>query len=187
MANLCSFELHARVKIANENSLLDMKKRFWFDENGFSKKFDPNDPEAKPENRFSVIEAHLDEYKLENGYYIMQIWGECKWSVFSSFYYELKEWALNHDIDIQIYSEENNCGFQEYFEWRHGEATDYVVKDMFEFHVDDITDGDEEDVEFIFENKLCKEANCTKDNYQSFADDDGYIKFGGFNNWDFKF
>ena len=175
MANLCSFELHARVKLKDEKDLLEMKKKFNLG------------PDCDENELFGALDTNLDEYSLLPEHYIMYIWGFCKWSVFSSFYNELKEWAIGKNIDIQIYSEENNIGFQEYFEWENGEIVDYACKDSLEFHVDDIMDGNEDDIDEIFNNKLCQEAHCTKDNYQSFADNDGYVKFGGFDDWDFKF
>lgn len=175
MANLCSFELHARAKVLKEDVLTEMKRKFGVD------------PERNPQEMFGVLDTHLDEYKLVGDFYVMQIWGECKWSVASSFYEELNKWAEQNGVDIEIYSEENGVGFQEHFKWVNGRIVDQRCRDMLEFHVDDIMDDEDGELDYLFENKLCKEACCTKDNYQSFADDDGYIRFGGFKEWNFEF
>lgn len=179
MADLCEFELHARVKIADEKVLLEMKRKFGL-ESGYT-----NTNRIK--DGFSILDTYLDEYGLTNGYYFLHISGDCKWSVYSSFYTELKEWASNYKIDIEIYSTEPGFCFQEYFKWIEGELVDFVCKDMIEFHVDDIMDAEDGEYDYLFNHKLCVEANCTKDNYQSFADEDGYVKLGGFPEENFEF
>jgi hypothetical protein len=77
-------------------------------------------------------------------------------------------------------------GFQEHYKWRNGELVIDECRDTTEFHVDDIMDDEEGDLDYLFDQKPCQEACCTKDNYQSFADEDGYIRLGGFD-WDFEY
>lgn len=187
MANLCGFELHVRANVANEDSLLEMKKRFWFDENGFSKSFGQNDIGTDLENRFSVTAAHLDEYKLINGYYVMQIWGECKWAVNGPLLDELNEFMQTHQLDAELYSEEDGVGFEEHYKWEKGILVIDKCCDLVEFHIDDIMDDEDGELNYLFNKDACVKAACTKDNYQSFADDDGYIRLGGFGDWDFEF
>lgn len=179
MANYCGFELHARAKILNENALIEMKRKFGFGSNGFSTE--------ETEDSFYFLNAHLDEYKLKDGYYVLHICGDCKWAVNGPLLQQLDKFAKMHTLDMEIYSEESGVGFQEHYQWENGERVVKECKDMLEFNIDDIMDDEDGEFDYIFQNKLCQEVLCTKDNYQSFADDDGYIRLGGFSNWDFEF
>lgn len=66
----------------------------------------------------------------------------------------------------------------EHYMWEYGEMTLDETADFLLWHIDDLVD--EEDLEIFLANDLVKKAKITKENYLSFADDDGYIKIGGY-------
>lgn len=183
MANLCSFELHARVNnLANESSLLELKRRFGLTTE--EKNFFVN----LPEDGFSVRDMYLDEYVFTKRTYVMHVSGECKWSVAGPLLDELQAFCQQHpDVEIEIYSAEMGVGFMEHFFIKNGKLVENECRDALEFHVNDIMEDEDGELDYIFENKLCRESCCTKDNYQSFADDEGYVRLGGFKEWNFEF
>ena len=92
-------------------------------------------------------------------------------------YLNLKEDFKEHNVEI--YSEEPGIGFMEHYRWEEGEL---IVDEETKFamtHIDDIEDYPEW-AERFFDMQIVKDACITKENYELFADSDGYIKVGGF-------
>lgn len=128
--------------------------------------------------------------------------GECKWSVklalidnavsmrkepelwsfgdvenrdnleFITLYEACKKWGL----DMEVYSEENGCKFQEHFQYMDGRVVCEECVDRFECYVED------------YDSKEAAEEDCgvkfTDEEWLSA--EDGYIHRGGFESWDFE-
>lgn len=173
MANDCYFDLHVTCK--NLEGILAILDGLGVE--GFSNR----------ENMFGDISAAWDYDKghhktKANGYgdYYAYVDGDCKWSVQSAILDKGKLQAIikKYKLDVEIYSEEPGIGFMEHYMWEYGEMTLDETADFLLWHIDDLVD--EEDLEIFLANDLVGRAKITKENYLSFADDDGYIKIGGY-------
>ena len=113
-----------------------------------------------------------------DGEYYSYLYGDCAWSVDSAFNKNFRDIISKYKLNVEIYSEEPGVGFMEHYMWEYGEMTLNETADFLLWHIDDFVN--EEDLEIFLANNLVKKAKITKENYMSFADDDGYIKIGGY-------
>lgn len=174
MANNCYFDLHVTCKNPEGvSAILDA-----FD-------LDVDSPSANPIGAISYTciydKGHHKTKEFGYGDYFAYIDGDCKWSVQSAILDKnrLQEIISKYKLNLEIYSEEPGCGFMEHYLWEEGELVLSESADFALIHIDNIQD-DEEWADEFFNSLIVKKTCITKDNYESFADDDGYIKVGGY-------
>jgi hypothetical protein len=110
--------------------------------------------------------------------------GDCAWSFQSAILDNglLQKIIKKYKITAEVYTEEPGVGFMEHYVWEEGELVVDECRDFTTFNIYDIED--EEDLDFYIDNDIMKGHGITKENYQEFADEDGYIRIGGFQyNW----
>ena len=83
------------------------------------------------------------------------------------------------ELEIEMYSSNDDVGFQEHYVISHGEV---IVED----HIDAILRGLTELDDTFWNNKAVKDAGITKENYREFAQYNFYINVGGYD-WDCKY
>lgn len=182
MANICSFSMKVKGTKENIEKFIDMMKQkgtVWM-------------------GRGAGVDF-TDMEEVENGKYRCQIDGDTKWSVVSSMVLNavsMREnpdmWFFGDDIDktklsfvtlfeaceqlkldMEVYSEECGCGFQEHLMFIDGkivadECVDYQEYDLDEYET-------KEEAEEVLE------IDITDDEW-----DDGVVVRGGFDSWDFE-
>lgn len=174
MANNCYFDLHVTCK--NSEGVLAILNAFDLDTNNPS-----TDLVGAINDTWTYNKGHHKTKEFEYGDYFAYIDGDCKWSVRSAILdkNKLQEIISKYKLNLEIYSEEPGCGFMEHYLWEEGELILSESTDFALIHIDDIQD-DQEWAEDFFNSQVVKNMCITKDNYESFADDDGYIKIGGY-------
>ena len=168
MANICEFDIHAVSK--NEEAIKAVKDGFMYNKD--------------EEISFGAIYDSFiyDEgFNKETGEYFIYITGDCKWSIQSGIldYNLLQKVIEKYALDLEAYSEEPGLQFMEHYRWEGGEKVVDEETPFVLIHIDNIEDETDEADEF-FMSQMAKDACITRDNYESFADDEGYIKLGGF-------
>ena len=167
MANLCEMDLHVVSK--KEEAIIAVKDAFTF-----------NEDEGICAGRIYDSYVYEEGFNKETGEYYAYIMADVAWSVRSAILDKgiLQKLIEKYNLDLEIYSEEPGCGFMEHFRWEGGEQIENEVADFALIHLDDMEDEDLRD-EF-FNMTIVKKYPITIDNYESFADEEGYIKLGGF-------
>lgn len=167
MANFCEMDLHVASK--NEEAVKAIKDAFTF-----------NEDEGICAGRIYDSFIYEEGFNKETGEYYAYIMADIAWSVKSAILDKkvLQGLIEKYKLDLEIYSEEPGCGFMEHFRWECGEQVENEVADFALIHLDNMEDEDLRD-EF-FSQEATKKYPITIDNYESFADDEGYIKLGGF-------
>jgi hypothetical protein len=142
---------------------------------------------------FRVFEANYEEIEqLDLDEYQVIINGYCAWSVsscmFKSYYYrDLKERYPNEfrgttlqsesirlGLDIEVYSEECGCCFQEHYVILNGAVTVEESVDWYEYDLSEFDTKEEAEEEL--------EIEITDEEWNSGED---FIGRGGFGDWDF--
>ena len=131
MPNYCNYEMKIKGSKKAINRVLSCLKA------------DYNYTEGKPSHKhfFRVFGAYEDSMERnEDGTYTLFVYGDCAWSIYScmcsgeyTYYNSLKE--SHHDIfmgttlleqskncEIEVFSEEEGCGFSEHYIYRNGEC-----------------------------------------------------------------
>lgn len=112
---------------------------------------------------------------------ILHMYGDCAWSVQNAILdnKKLQKEIANRKLDCEIFSEESGFGFAEHYLWKDGVLWKEECEDFYEWSLDDIAEADEETKEEIF--KKFEDFGVTRDNYLEEANDEGWIRLGGFN------
>ena len=181
MANICTFSMVVKGKKENIEQFTDMMQQ----------------KGTVLMGRGAVIDF-TDMEELENGNYRCQIDGDTKWSVISSMidnaismrtepdkwnfgdtdktkltFVTLYEACEQLQLDMEVYSEECGCGFQEHYVFIDGNLVTEECVDYTEYELDEYEAKEEAEREL--------EIKITNDEW-----DDGIVTRGGFDGWDFK-
>lgn len=143
---------------------------------------------------FRVFSADDNEIEqVDDDVYEVIINGDCAWSVsscmFESYYYsDLKQRFPNEfrgttlpieserlNLDIEVYSEECGCCFQEHYVIIHGDINVYDSVDWYEYDLSEYETKEEAEEELDIE--------ITDEEWNS---EDDFISRGGFGSWDFE-
>ena len=180
MANICDFSMVVKGKKENIEKFINMmeqKGNVWM-------------------GRGAMVNR-IDIEEFENGNYRCQIDGETKWSVISSMVdnaismrTEPEKWYWGEDksklsfvtlyeaceqleLDMEVYSEEPGCEFQEHYLFVDGNLVTDECVDYIEYYLDEYETKEESEEEL--------EIKITDDEWN-----DGVVVRGGFDSWDFE-
>lgn len=124
-----------------------------------------------------IYEGSADEGAVE-------LWGECAWSVATAMidYGTLDVITLpaateKFGLTVEVYSEELGMGFQEHYLVENGKIIIEECVDCEEYYVQDMTADEKE--EFKREHRLTEGEIIERM-------EEGYVKIGGFERWDFR-
>lgn len=143
---------------------------------------------------FRVFSAYADEVERDKGnVYSTVINGDCAWSVSTcmfegNYYNSLKERYPDEfrgttllreskrlKLNIEVYSEESGCCFQEHYVIMDGDLIVDECVEWEEYSLDEYETKEEAEREL--------EITITDEEW---SDNEGYITRGGFDNWDFE-
>ena len=170
MANNCFYDIKVRGNKEGVNRLVNL--------------FEASNTAEKTPCIGRVYSAYVyDRQENETEAYVC-ISGDCAWSVLAAIIGFTKENALEqclreYKLDAECYSEEPGVGFMEHFLWKDGVRIEETCTDFTEVNVEDLEE-DLDDSDWFFEDEHVKILGITKENYKNFANDDGYIRIGGF-------
>lgn len=137
----------------------------------------------KKEPTWETDEVQIAREGMENGFYFMELYGECKWSVLNAMDKRenrtksktLKEESKRLSLEIDVYGTESSDCFAEHIRYKNGKRLTDDCVDYEEYY------WDKAEYPTI---EAYNEAHHTDFTEEDF-DIDGYHYDGGFNDWSF--
>lgn len=177
VANNCYFQMKVCGSKENVQDFYDMMK--WqnkYKDNGVGRVFSCD---------------CYEEYQQDNNY-IMFLEGDCAWSIESAMVKDIFGNSKQNDIvsasknlslAIEAYSEECGSAFQEHFIIKNGNVTTEDCVDWNCYCMDEIETDEDAMRELLSDSEIILKG-ITIENYKDFIDDDGNIKVGDFEDWE---
>lgn len=178
MANLCSFSMYVRGNhgdIEQFYNAMSQKGNIYMGRGGDAEIIWDDDDVACIDGwcKWSVQSAMIDNAISMRRNPEVWLWGDedkAKSLEFITLWEACEKWKL----DMEVYSEEPGCEFQEHYVYIDGEIVCDECVEYHEYCLDDYDTKEEAEEELDIE--------ITDDEWE----EGGYISRGGFENWDFE-
>ena len=180
MANICSFDMRVRGNHANIEKFYNamMQNGTIYMGRGADAQIEFEDDDYAAITgwcKWSVVSAMVDNAESMRSNPEKWWWGDNvdpKNIEFVTLFEACKKW----NIDMEVYSEESGCCFQEHYVFVDGDLICEECVEWNEYYLGDYETKEEAEKELDIE--------ITEEEWASGADD--YISRGGFENWDFE-
>ena len=180
MANMCSFDMRVRGERANIEKFYNamMQKGTIYMGRGADVQIEFEDDDYAAITgwcKWSVVSAMVDNAESMRSHPEQWWWGDNvdpKNIEFITLWEACKKWSL----DMEVYSEECGCCFQEHYVFVDGDLIGEECVEWHEYWLDDYETKEEAETEL--------NIKITDEEWSRKADN--YISRGGFENWDFE-